>query len=220
MNSHISRLVRPILFPTLWKSFSMTITKYGIYVTTYTNIPLLRLCFKSLKKVKSHIFSDFIKASFSFFIHYHEFRLLFLSSASFYILCYVDVDFLSWQHSHNEHQVTVVPCPSSGRSPWRLSSSPSADVCRWSRTLTLCSVQTGWSTSPHPPSTARCAPRRPQTLWCSAPAASDSSPAACPGWWSGWLFDHVLPSSFCLLYASRCRIDVCSVLGAHFSFFF
>lgn len=114
----------------------------------------------------------------------------------------------------------MVPCPSSGRSLWRLSSSPSADVCRWSRTLTLCSVQTGWSTSPHPPSTARCAPRRPQTLWCSAPAASDSSPAACPGWWSGWLFDHVLPSSFCLLYASRCRINVCSGSRDHFSFFF
>lgn len=86
--------------------------------------------------------------------------------------------------SHKILEVNVVPCQSSGRSLWRphhFYFFPSADVCRWSQTLTLCSVQTGWSTSLHPPSTPHCAPRRPQTLWHSEPAAAGSSPAACHG---------------------------------------
>lgn len=146
------------------------------------------------------MFSNFSKASFSPL----EFQLSLLSS------CF---DFMSTQHGADKVTTNKEPqrlhVRASGRSCWhhrrRLFSSPSADACRWSQTPTPCSVQTGWSTSQHPPSTARSAPRRPQTPRCSEPAASGSSRSACRGWWSGWLFVCVLSSLLCLLNSSRCR---------------
>lgn len=88
--------------------------------------------------------------------------------------------------------------------------SPTAGVCRWSQTLTLCSVQTGWSTSPPLPSTALCGPRRPQTQWCGEPAAVDSSPAACRCWWSGWLFCREPPSLSYSIGAQSNVVDIWS----------
>lgn len=122
-----------------------------------------------------------------------------------------------------KHEIIVAPCQSLGRSLWHhqglCSSSPSVVVCRWSQTVILCSVKTCWSTSLRPPSTAQCAPQRPETLWCSGPAAADSSPAACHGWWSYWLFGHVLPTLYFLLWGSRCRrVQVCVTQGLIFRF--
>lgn len=98
--------------------------------------------------------------------------------------------------------VTVAPSLKSGTALWHhqhhqqwISFSPRAQVCRLSQTQKVCSVQTGRSTPQHALSTAQCDPQRPQTLWCSRPAAPGSSPAACPGWWSDSPSDRALPSS-------------------------
>lgn len=87
----------------------------------------------------------------------------------------------------------------------------------------LCSVQTGWSISLHPRSTAQSAQRTTQTLWCSGPAGADSSPAACHGWWSAELFGHALPSLKLLDCDSRSnKSQIVGVYGSrsHFCFRF